>query len=126
MIIPRQKIFSEKKKKKVPQFIQGLHFDGRDEKGNRTCTPAYIDENGDMKELTEEIWNKYHGKSKKFSMLDRALDLQQAELDRQNNLLGIRRKLLKGEIGLKDAGKMAVDNNRGTIKKRINIISGKQ
>lgn len=126
MKIPRQKIFSEKKKKKEPQFIPGLHFDGRDEKGNRTCTPAYIDEEGNMKELTEDIWNKYHGKSKKFSMLDRALDLQHAELERQNNILGIRRKLLKGEIGLKDAGKMAVNNNVGTVKKRINIISGKQ
>ena len=126
MIIKRQSEFSSKKKQvKGPQFIPGLHFDGRDGKGNRICTPAYIDENGEMKELTEEIWNKYHGKSKKFSMLDRALDLQQAELDRQSNLIGIRRKLLKGEIGLKDAGKMAVDNNVGTVKKRINIISGK-
>ena len=125
MIIQRQKNFSSKEQAKGPKFIPGLHFDGRDGKGNRISTPAYIDENGEMKELTEEIWNKYHGKSKKFSMLDRALDLQQAELDRQSNLIGIRRKLLKGEIGLKDAGKMAVDNNVGTVKKRINIISGK-
>ena len=121
MIVQRQK-----KQVKGPQFIPGLHFDGRDGKGNKICTPAYIDENGEMKELTEEIWNKYHSKSKKFSVLDRALDLQQAELDRKNNLLGIKRKLLKGEISLKDAGKMTFDNNIETVKKRINIISGEQ
>jgi len=126
MIILRNKLFSSRKQVKGPKFIPGFHIDGIDDKGNKTCTPAYIDENGDVKELTEEIWNKYHRKSKKFSMLDRAFDLQQAELDRRNNLLGIKRKFLKGEIGLIDAGKMASDNNRRTIRKRMNIISGKQ
>jgi len=55
----RYKYFGE------PQFSPALHFDGIDENGRRTCTPAYIDENGEMKVLTKEIWDKYHPKDKK-------------------------------------------------------------
>lgn len=55
----RHKYFGE------PQFPPALHFDGKDKNGNRICTPAYIDENGEMKVLTKEIWDKYHPKKKK-------------------------------------------------------------
>ena len=59
MIVLRNKYFGE------PQFPPALHFDGIDENGNWTCTPAYIDENGEMKVLTKEIWDRYHPKKKK-------------------------------------------------------------
>lgn len=60
MIVIRQKGFSNKKRE--PKFPPGFHFDGIDEKGNKTCIPAYIDENGKAQELTQEIWDKYHKK----------------------------------------------------------------
>lgn len=65
MIILRNKNFSESKK--GPVFRPWLHFDSRDENGKRVCIPAYVDENGEMKELTEEIWKKYHPAEKKYS-----------------------------------------------------------
>ena len=65
MIILRDKKFSESKK--GPVFRPGLHIDGRDKNGERVCIPAYIDENGNLKELTEEIWKKYHPEEKKYS-----------------------------------------------------------
>lgn len=65
MIVKRNKNFSESKK--GPVFQSGLHIDGRDKNGERVCIPAYIDENGKLKELTEEIWKKYHPEEKKYS-----------------------------------------------------------
>lgn len=65
MIILRNKNFSESKK--GPVFNPLLHIDGRDKNGKRVCIPAYIDENGEMKELTEEVWKKYHPEEKKYS-----------------------------------------------------------
>ena len=55
MIILRNKLFSSRKQVKGPKFIPGFHIDGIDDKGNKTCTPAYIDENGDVKEEFEEM-----------------------------------------------------------------------
>lgn len=65
MIILRNKNFSESKK--GPVFQSGLHIDGRNKNGERACIPAYIDKNGELKELTEEIWKKYHPEEKKYS-----------------------------------------------------------
>ena len=58
MIILRNKEFKE------PYFSPTLHIDGRDENGKKICIPAYIDEKGKMKELTKEVWDKYHKNSK--------------------------------------------------------------
>ena len=65
MIILRNKNFSESKK--GPVFQPGLHIDAINKNGERICIPAYIDENGNMKELTKEIWKKYHPEEKKYS-----------------------------------------------------------
>lgn len=65
MIILRNKNFSESKK--GPVFRPGLHIDARDKNGKRICIPAYQDENGKLRELTEEIWKKYHPEEKKYS-----------------------------------------------------------
>ena len=65
MIVLRNKEFSESKK--GPVFRPGLHIDARNKNGERICIPAYIDENGKLKELTEEIWKKYHPEEKKYS-----------------------------------------------------------
>lgn len=63
MIVLRNKNFSESKK--GPVFRPGLHIDARDKNGKRICIPAYQDENGKLRELTEEIWKKYHPEEKK-------------------------------------------------------------
>lgn len=135
MIILRQSAFSSKKEQaRGPIFNPTFHIDARDKNGNRIAIPAYIDENGKMKELTEDIWNKYHGKNQKnFSlknfanrMRNDSLDLKQVELDRQSNNINIRKKLLNREIGLIEAARMRADNNNESIKKRINIRKREQ
>lgn len=59
----KEKAYSDTKK--GPKFSPGMHIDARDKNGRRICIPAYVDENGDLKELTEEIWKKYHPTEKK-------------------------------------------------------------
>lgn len=51
--------------KKGPKFPPGLHLDGRDKNG-RIATPAYIDENGEVKELTKKVWKKYRPDINKY------------------------------------------------------------
>ena len=70
--IAAKKLYDKKKEKsysvtkKGPKFPPGFHFDARDKNGKPTCIPAYIDENGDAKELTKEVWEKYRPDINKY------------------------------------------------------------